>query len=179
MVAVVLISACGNGKPSDLNWPVQNFGYTDQNGESFGLSNLKDKVWMADFIFTSCVTVCPPMTYNMANIQKMLKEEGLNVEFVSFSVDPETDQPEVLKSYLGKFDADFSNWHALTGYSNDTIQQFGKSSFKTIVKKEPDSDQYIHGTTFFLIDQSGTIVTKYNGLEPDVEKIIKDVKALQ
>lgn len=67
----------------------------------FSKSDLKGKVWIADFIFTSCETVCLPMTSNMTKLQQQLKDEGItDVEFVSFSVDPEIDKPDVLKSMV-------------------------------------------------------------------------------
>ena len=83
------------------NWPVEDFTYTDQNGESFGLKNLKGKVWIADFIFTNCESVCLPMTANMKKITRFESEkEGIdNIQFVSFSVDPSVDTPEVMKEY--------------------------------------------------------------------------------
>lgn len=102
LLSIVLLAACGKTIPDAKNWPVDDFTFTDQNGQSFGLSDLKGKVWVADFIFTNCETVCPPMTANMAKLQDMVKEEGLDVEFVSFSVDPEVDTPEKLKEYAKK-----------------------------------------------------------------------------
>lgn len=65
----------------------------------------------------------------------MAKKEKLDVEFVSFSVDPEIDKPEMLKQYASKFHADLSNWHFLTGYSQKEIEAFAQKNFKTIVQK--------------------------------------------
>ena len=70
---ITILGACSDNKLRDsLGWDVEKFVFTDQNGKKFGSSELKDKVWVADFIFTSCETVCPPMTANMAKLQKML-----------------------------------------------------------------------------------------------------------
>jgi protein SCO1 len=180
LLVIVLLAACGKTIPDAKNWPVDDFTYTDQNGKPFGLKDLKGKVWVADFIFTNCETVCPPMTAHMAKLQKMTKEKGLNVEFVSFSVDPEVDTPEKLKEYAKKFDGDLSNWHFLTGYSQQEIEEFAKKNFKTMVKKPENEDQVIHGTNFYLVDQNGTIVQTYSGIQ-DVpyEKILEHIEILQ
>lgn len=85
----IILAACGqSGIENALNYDVEDFNYTNQDNQAVGLSDLEGKVWIADFIFTSCETVCPPMTYNMSQLQDKVKEEGIeNVEFVSFSVD--------------------------------------------------------------------------------------------
>jgi protein SCO1 len=179
---LVLLSACGNSGIKDpLNWPIEDFTFTDHNGEEFGKKDLQGKIWMADFVFTNCDTICPPMTHNMTKLQKMAKEEGIeNVEFISFSVDPEVDTPEVLKDYGGKFDLDFSNFRFLTGYSQSFIETFALENFKTLVKKPENEQQVIHQSYFYLVDQEGTIMQYYSG-SSDVpyEDIINDMKALQ
>lgn len=177
LISSAILSACG-GKPHDLNWPVEDFAFTDQNGRSFGLADLKNKVWVSDFIFTNCTSVCPPMTANMTKLQQKLKEAGLNAEIVSFSVDPGRDTPQALKSYVGMYGANEDNWHLLTGYTDEKIKKFAVGTFRTAVQKDPASDQVIHGTSFFLVDQTGTVVMKYNGLNPDYDKILSDIKAL-
>lgn len=184
MFSMLLLAACGGpgghnqNQGQALNWEVQDFAYTNQDGETISLDDLQGEVWLASFIFTNCVTVCPPMTANMVQLQQQLQEEGLDVSIVSFSVDPEVDSPEVLKEYGENFGADFSNWHFLTGYSMEDIQQFAQESFKTLVEPEPDSDQVMHGTSFYLMNQSGLVVEKYNGVEPPNEEIIKMIKTL-
>ncbi|TLS38351.1 SCO family protein [Pseudalkalibacillus caeni] len=180
LVGALVLSACGKDVPNDLDWKVQDFAYTDQNGKELGLSDLKGKVWIADFIFTNCDTVCPPMTANMAEIQQKLEEKGLDYEIVSFSVDPERDTPEALTEFAGKFDADLSSWHFLTGYKLDEIEEFAKNSFKAAVSADPNSDQFLHGTSFYLVNKEGTVVKKYSGVSNvPTEEIVEDVAALQ
>ena len=79
----------------------------------------------------------------------MAKDEGLDVRFVSFSVDPEVDTPQKMKDYATKFGADFSNWDFLTGYKQAEIEKFALDQFKMIVKKPQEDPQVIHGTYFF------------------------------
>ncbi|WP_147535980.1 SCO family protein [Bacillus marasmi] len=176
-----ILSACGPKEiPNAKNWAITDFTYTNQDEKSFGLSDLKGKVWVADFIFTSCADVCLPMTNNMAKLQKMLKDEGIkDVELVSFSVDPAVDTPERLKMFADNFEADYSNWNFLTGYTQQEIEQKGVKDFKTVVKKPEDQDQVIHGTDFYLINQEGKIVKYYDGLdEIPYKEIIKDIKTI-
>lgn len=181
-VFFVLFQLGGKGKIADAkNWPIEDFTYTDHNGEPFSLEDLKGKIWIADFIFTNCETVCLPMTYNMVKLQTLVKEEGLNnVEFVSFSVDPENDTPEVLRQFGEQFQVDFSNYHFLTGYSQEEIEAFAQKNFKQFVKKPDNDDQVIHQIYFYLVDQNGVIMKLYPGTNdiPFVE-IIEDIKKLQ
>lgn len=177
-----ILSACSIGgpeKPNKVNYSVADFTYVNQDNKKVGLEDLKGQVWIADFIFTNCDTVCPPMTANMAKLQQMIKEEGLDARLVSFSVDPEVDTPEILKEYAGKFDADLTNWDFLTGYSQKEIEDFTLNSFKGLVQKTDQSDQVTHGTSFYLIDQTGTILNYYSGTsDTPFEQIISDIKVL-
>ncbi|MBT2690259.1 SCO family protein [Bacillus sp. ISL-47] len=182
LAAILLLSACGqSGIKNALNWELADFTYINQDNEEFGLKDLEGKVWVADFIFTNCEDVCMPMTANMKKLQQLAEEEGIeNIEFVSFSVDPKVDTPEVLKEFGSQYSADFSNWHFLTGYAQEDIEQYAMDYFKTIVKKPQTGDQVIHGTDFYLVDQEGKVMKYYTGLaEIPLDEIIKDIKALQ
>lgn len=180
-IVLLFLTACGQkGIPDAKNWPIEDFSSINQDGQDFGLKDLKGKIWVADFIFTNCTTVCPPMTFNMAKLQNMVKEEGIeNVEFISFSIDPVVDTPEVLKTYAEQYNIDPSNWNFLTGYSQDFIEKFGPDNFKTIIKKPENEDQVIHQTYFYLVDQEGKIMKYYSGSsEVPYAEIIDDMKAL-
>ena len=181
MIFLALTACNSNEIPNAKNWDIEEFTFTNQEEESFSKEDLRGKVWVADFIFTSCETVCLPMTYNMSKLQKMLKDEGIqDVELVSFSVDPEVDKPDVLKAYGDQFNVDYTNWHFLTGYKQQEIEQFARESFKTIVVKPQNTDQVTHGTDFYLVDQNGKIVQDYTGLqEIPFEDIIEHIKILQ
>ncbi|MFX3624998.1 MAG: SCO family protein [Ectobacillus sp.] len=181
IAAVLLLAACGNKIENPLNWKLQSFSYTDQNGDTFGLNDLKGKVWVADFVFTSCETVCPPMTANMTKLQQKLKEEGItDVEFVSFSVDPTVDTPAKLKEFMDKYDMDAAKWHFLTGYSQGEINAFASKNFKTAVNKPASSTQVIHGTSLYIVDQNGIVVKNYSAIkDTPYEQIIRDIKTLR
>ncbi|HEY9576539.1 MAG TPA: SCO family protein, partial [Pseudobacillus sp.] len=173
-VALVILTACGLNETK--SYQMKPFTFTNQNGKAFSNEELKGKVWIANFIFTSCDTVCPPMTANMAALQKRLKSENLPVELVSFSVDPAVDTPEKLKKYIANFTKDESNWQLLTGYTQEQIEVFGREEFQTLIQKPESSDQVIHNTNFYLVNQSGEIVNEYSfTLGTHSDDIIKDV----
>jgi len=178
MLAFTLVG-CGNKIDNALNWKTKSYTYTNQDGKPFGSKNLKGKVYLVDFIFTSCQTVCPPITANMAKIQRMAKEKNLDVQFVSFSVDPTVDTPQKMKEFSKKFNADLKSWSFLTGYSQNDIEKFAYDNFKEFVKKPAGQDQVIHGTRFFLVDQKGTVMQSYSSYSNvPYDQIISDMKIL-
>lgn len=183
IISVVVLVGCGSSGnfEAQTNWEVQDFNYTNQHNENVSLNDLKGKVWLATFIFTNCETVCPPMTFNMSDIQQMLVDKGIeDYNIVAFSVDPEVDTPEKLQEYLGNYDvADDSKWQLLTGYKQEDISKFAADNFKTLVKDDPNTNQVIHGVSFYLVDQNGVVVKNYNG-STDVpkEEIVIDVETL-
>lgn len=175
---LLLLAACTESQPKKMNSKLESFRYTNQSGNPIALEDLSDTVWVANFIFTTCTTVCPGLTANMAQLQKELKSADIEAELVTFSVDPEKDRPDVLKTYLSKFDADFANWHALTGYTFEDMRRYAKDNFKMAIAKDTRSDQVTHGTSFYLVDKTGTVVSYYDGEEPPYDQIKKDIKAL-
>ncbi|SIT81130.1 protein SCO1/2 [Edaphobacillus lindanitolerans] len=182
LAAAMLLGACNAGKfKGDFNWEVQSFEYTDQHGEKVSLDDLKGEVWLAQFVFTNCTSVCPPMMYNMTELQDRIKAKGIeDYKIVSFSVDPDHDTPEALQEYLDMFEvADESKWEMLTGYSQDEISKFSVKSFKLPVIDDPNSDQVTHGTSFFLVDQEGHAVKSYDGyVDVPFDIITEDMAAL-
>lgn|SRR5690625_3745352 len=178
VVSFLFVVGCAKFE-SNMSKKVADFNFINQDHEQVSLEDLKGKWWIADFIFTNCVTVCLPMTHNMANLQQQFIENDLDVQLISFSVDPEVDTPEVLKEYAKSYDVDFSNWSFLTGYDFETIQDLSVQSFASGLQKEPDSDQVQHVSFFFLINPEGEIVKRYDGTdEEDMENIVKDLKIL-
>ncbi|MEC1260038.1 SCO family protein [Bacillus swezeyi] len=180
-VLIVILCACGNSKIKDpLNYDVESFSFQNQEKKTVSLESLKGEVWVADFIFTNCETVCPPMTSHMAELQKQMKQENVQARIVSFSVDPENDTPEKLKKFAANYPLTFENWDFLTGYSQAEIEKFALKSFKAIVKKPENDDQVIHQTSFYLIDQEGKVVKDYDGVkDTPYTDIIADIKTLE
>ncbi|EGA90097.1 electron transport protein SCO1/SenC [Planococcus donghaensis MPA1U2] len=174
----IFLGACSPSIEDPLEWEIEDFTFTNQNNKEFGLADLEGKVWLADFVFTNCTTVCLPMMSNMTSLQEQLKEQGLDVQIVSFSVDPLFDKPEVLKSYAENYGADLSTWNMLTGYTPQEIDDFAMDNFHTLARKPENDDQVIHGTYFYLVNQEGVIMKSYEGLNPPVEEILADAEIL-
>lgn len=182
LVLILFLAACGTGANKiESNMPedsiVTDFEFTTQDEETLSFEDLKGEWWIADFIFTNCITVCIPMTTNMVTLQEMMAEEDLDAQIVSFTVDPTVDTPEVLKNYAAGYGADLSNWTFLTGYDFETIKQLSRESFYADLREEPDSDQITHVVRFYLVDPKGQIVKSYIGTDiDDINSIIDDLK---
>ncbi|OEC03562.1 cysteine ABC transporter ATP-binding protein [Lysinibacillus sphaericus] len=184
LALVTVLSACGNAKfKADYSLEMQDFEHINQRGETVSLDSLKGKPWLGMYIFTNCNSVCPPMTFNMTQVQEKLKKKGIeDYNIVAFSVDPEVDTPEVLADYLARYTVpDESKWNLLTGYSQSYIEQYAVKSTKLLVKDDPNSDQVIHGIQFFLVDKDGILVKQYDGYAKDtndvpIDTIVSDLE---
>jgi protein SCO1/2 len=152
---------------------VYDFVLTDEKGDSFSFNKLKNKIWVVDFIFTTCSDICPIMTKNMAKLDKTFAAVD-GIKLVSITVNPEQDSPEILKKYSEKYDANSKKWHFLTG-SRDKIREIVLKSFKLGSIEEP----IFHSSYFTLVDQNGLIRGYYDGLETkDINKLFKDAASL-
>ena len=186
---LLILSACSSNAVEPMSRygnEVNDFEVTNQNGDKFTKEDMEGKVWLMDFIFTNCATVCPPMTQNMTAVTQALEEKGIeDYGVLSFSVDPETDSPEVLTEYAELYDIpENTDWQFVTGYDYDFIRGFAEDNFKTIVAPPPEgSNQVTHGTSFYLIDQEGTILKDYAGIDSGdtefpLEEMVSDVEKL-
>ncbi|OCS82971.1 SCO family protein [Caryophanon tenue] len=185
-LCVLLLSGCSSYQfKADTNWEVESFTMTNHRGETVTNETFAGKPYLAMFMFTSCVTVCSPMTFNMTQIQQELATLGVeDYHIVGFSVDPDVDTPQKLTEYLSFYEpADESKWQLLTGYDQTFITQFARNSFKTLVQDDPTSDQVIHGITFYLVNEDGIAVKNYTGYAEDdnavpIEQMAKDLQQL-
>lgn len=156
---------------------VPEFRLTNQNGQPFGSTELKGKIWIADFIFTSCPGPCPIISSRMAEMQKPLEDS--DVHLVSFTVDPETDTPEVLRDYAERLHAKPGRWEFLTGQQN-VIYDLTRNGFKlAVAAASEENPQPIHATRAVLVDRRGTIRGYYDMIAPDgVTKLLADTSHL-
>ncbi|MFD2044808.1 SCO family protein [Ornithinibacillus salinisoli] len=179
VTSFLFLAACNSYNiQTNMSRDVLPFEFTTQDNETLKLEDLEGKWWIADLIFTNCTTVCSPMTTNMANLQEKMKAEEIDVELVSFSVDPDHDTPEVLKEYAAKHNADLGNWSFLTGYDFQTIKELSIKSFQSSLLEAPEgSDQLTHGTSFYLVNPEGEVIKKYKGtFSEETDLIIDDLK---
>src|SRR5438046_2528035 len=154
-----------------------SFRLTNHNGQSFGSAQLAGKIWIADFVYTTCPGPCPMISGRMSELQKPL--EKADVHLVSFSVDPEKDTPEVLRSYAEKLQAQSGRWDFLTG-AKSAIYKLSHDGFKLAFSDGSDAEGIpVHSTRMVLVDRHGEIRGYYNATEPEaVTKLLADTNHL-
>jgi len=153
---------------------VPEFQLINQDGRNFGSSDLRGKIWIADFIYTTCPGPCPMISNRMSELQKPL--ERTDVHLVSFTVDPSKDTPEVLRTYAERLQAEPGRWDFLTG-AQSTIYNLSRNGFKLAVGEEKGVP--IHSTRMILVDRHGAIRGYYDAAEPDtVTKLVADTTHL-
>jgi protein SCO1/2 len=153
---------------------VPAFTMTDSEGHPFDSAALRGKVWIADFIYTSCPAECPRMTSEMHKIQKQVEGEK-DLRLVSISVDPQRDTPVVLNDFAHRFGGPTAQWIFLTG-SPETVHTVAYETFHVgdvIGKME-------HSTKFIVVDKHGHIRGYYSSFDQDdLSKMLADVDALR
>jgi protein SCO1/2 len=158
---------------------VPEFLLTDQSGDAFGSEKLRGKIWVANFIFTRCTTVCPIFSGKMSELQKRTNKASRGLQLVSFSVDPAYDTPEVLKEYSKRFSANPWYWHFLTGPTEQvrSVVVDGMKTFMGDAAEVDAPDALMHGSHFVLIDPSMNIRGYYQ-VEDDktVERLLTDIQ---
>jgi protein SCO1/2 len=156
--------------------PAPDFTLTTQDGQPLSLANLRGKVAVATFIYASCTDTCPLLTAKMAGIQKRLGSDfGSRVFFVSVTVDPERDTPEVLGRYARAHGANLDGWAFLTG-SPAQIREVSRS-YGIFVKKQEHGD-VDHTFLTSIIDPGGTLRVQYMGVRFDPEEMLRDIRSL-
>jgi protein SCO1/2 len=156
---------------------VPAFQLTNQNGQAFGSGQLAGKIWIADFIYTTCPGPCPMISSRMSELQKPL--ENSDVHLVSFSVDPEKDTPAVLRDYAAKLQAQPGRWDFLTG-SKSAIYKLSHDGFKLAVSDgSAEQGLPIHSTRMVLVDRRGQIRGYYDAVEADaITNLVADANHL-
>jgi len=149
------------------------FELIDENGEIFSSQELYGRVWIADFFFTTCGDICPMLSKHMADLSRTF-EKVHGIRLVSFTVNPEYDSPEILKSYASKQRRGKDNWYFLTGNRED-IREVIVESFKLGSIKDP----IFHSEKFPLIDRTGQIRGYYDGTDPkQINQLFLDASVL-
>ncbi len=157
---------------------IQDYDLTDHNGKSATDGALENKITVVDFFFTHCPVVCPKMTRSMKRVQQTFSDKE-NLQLLSFTVDPERDNPERLRDYRKKMDIG-RNWTMITG-SKKEIYRLARNSFK-IVATDGDGgpDDFIHSELLVLIDKNKQIRGYYNGTIPsEVNDLLRDFQRLE
>ena len=158
---------------------IADFSLINQNGKIITQNDYTDKIYVADFFFTTCQTICPIMTNHMVQIQKEIINDD-EIMLLSHSVTPEIDTPEKLKLYATKKGVNDTKWNLVTG-DKKRIYELARKSYLA-VKEAGAGDAYdmIHTENFMLIDKKRQIRGFYDGTNPeDIGRLLKDIKHLK
>jgi len=158
---------------------IADFSLTNQNGETITQEDYKGKIYIADFFFTTCPTICPIMTKNMVDLQKALGKDS-DVMLLSHSVTPEIDSVTQLKKYAIEKGVDDRNWNLVTG-DKKQIYELARKSYLA-VKTDGDGGPFdmIHTENFILVDKDKRIRGFYDGTKKeDMDKIMADIEILK
>jgi protein SCO1/2 len=161
------------------NHKVADFKLINQNGEIVTQDDYKDKIYVADFFFTRCMTICPVMTNNMGKLQEVFKNDD-EIKFLSHSVTPEMDSIPILKEYAVKKGVIDAKWNITTGDKKHIYELARKSYFAVLDEGDGGLQDFIHTENFILVDKKRQIRGFYDGTDSkDIERLILDIKILQ
>jgi protein SCO1/2 len=203
--AVILISSCSEGKKkrvlpfignydieyklvdgkevADTVFPrVPDFTYLNHDSLEVTAKSFKGKIWIADFFFTTCPTICPVMTRNLKELHDRTLDIKDQLQFLSFSVNPNFDQPIVLKRYRAHYGISSDHWDFLTGDEAAT-HELGIEHFQIFAGRDEEAEGgFAHSGAFTLVDKEGYVRGVYLGtdkkqvrqLELDLRKLLKE-----
>ncbi|MEO1053626.1 MAG: SCO family protein [Bacteroidota bacterium] len=154
------------------------FSFTDQLNQTISNADFDGKVYVVDFFFTSCPTICPKMTNHLKRVQDHFEDEK-GVGIISYSIDPEHDTPERLSAYADHYGIDQAKWSLLTGADTEIFEiakDYKVMAFDDGTQHQPS---LIHDGTFVLVDDKRRIRGYYNGLDDtEVTRLISDIEWL-
>lgn len=171
VLAGVLLSACAPGPAG----PMPSFALVDQSGTTVKSESLRGRVLVVSFVFTTCVEACPLITVQLVRAQARVRTEQLDgrVRFVSITLDPVTDTPDVLRRYAAAYGIDLTSWQFLTGDAGDVnrvIRAFGLTPVA--------GDRIVHGSLVVLVDREGRIAERRTDLELDPDRLLTSLRKL-
>ncbi|CAH0997648.1 hypothetical protein EMA8858_03782 [Emticicia aquatica] len=199
---LILFEACKTEKKEDLpyynsadftpNWyekeqldtlklhKIAPFKLIDQDGIEISNETVKGKIYVANFFFTICPSICPTMTQHLAMVQKAYKNDA-EIMLLSHSVMPATDSVAQLKKYANHWKIDSQKWHLLTG-NKEQIYKLARQAYfaEKEIGLQKEKNEFLHTENAFLIDKQGYIRGVYNATLPlDVENLVKDIEVLK
>jgi protein SCO1/2 len=157
---------------------ISDFSFTNQNGEIITQKDYEGKVYVADFFFTTCKSICPKMTTNLVEVQKAFVDNP-KVKLISFSVMPDIDSVSVLKEYAQQNGVVDSKWNLVTG-DKKAIYTMARKSYLAVKQGRPD-EQYdmVHTENFVLVDSKKRVRGFYDGTnKEEIQRLIEDIKWL-
>jgi protein SCO1/2 len=151
------------------------FALMYQAGAIVKSESLRGRVLVVSFVFTTCAEACPLITAQLARTQSRVRTERLDerVRFVSITLDPATDRPEVLRRYADAYGLDLASWHLLTGASDEVgrvVRAFGLNAIAR--------ERIVHGSLVVLVDEKGRIAERRTDLELDPDRLLGSLRKL-
>ncbi|MCE2742197.1 MAG: SCO family protein [Fluviicola sp.] len=165
---------------ADTVYPkIIDFAYLNQDSVMIKSTSMKGKVWIAEFFFTSCPTICPTMTKQMIRLNNDTKDIGQYLQFMSFSINPKNDTPSELRKYIAKNKITAKNWQFFTGNEAAT-HDLGINYFQIFAGQDAESaGGYAHSGAFTLVDREGYVRGVYLGTDPkEVNRLKIDLRKL-
>jgi protein SCO1/2 len=158
---------------------ISDFQLVNQNGDTITQADFENKIYVADFFFTRCQTICPIMAVNMSELQEYYKNDD-DLKFLSHSVTPIIDSVSVLREYADKQEAIPGKWELTTGKKAHIYELARKSYFAVLDEGDGGDQDFIHTEQFILVDKNKQIRGFYDGTDAtEIERIIKDIEVLK
>jgi protein SCO1/2 len=173
------VSASGGNIQADTIYhTIPDFSFTNQNGEQITQNTFKDKIYIADFFFTTCPTICPIMKTQMLRVYEKFKDNP-EVMILSHTIDPKHDSVAVLHEFADRLGVTGDMWQFVTG-DQDEIYDIGQNSYMVTAREDPgEPGGYLHSGAFLLVDKQKRIRGIYDGtLEEKVDILMKDIDKL-
>jgi len=193
IVSMLLLSGCITKKESPLPvfgerevigmdtvyHTIANFKFVDQDSTEVTNDTYKGKIYVADFFFTSCRTICPIMKTQMLRVYDSIQNDP-DVLLLSHTIDPEYDTVGLLHDYANRLGVKSDKWHFVTGNKDEIYKLAQTSYFSTALEDKSEPDGFIHSGAFLLIDKDRRIRGKYDGTkEEDVNRLLADIQRLK
>lgn len=157
---------------------VADFSFVDQDSTIVTSSTFENKIYVTDFFFTSCPTICPVMKTQMLRVYEAFKDND-QVAFLSHTIDPEYDTVALLHDYAERLGVESDKWHFVTGEKEDIYEMGLKSYMVTAMEDEEEPGGFIHSGAFILVDKEKHVRGMYDGTEKDqVDLLIHDIEKL-
>ena len=158
---------------------IDSFKFVDQDSNEVTNDTYKGKIYVADFFFTSCRTICPIMKTQMLRVYDSIQNDP-EVMLLSHTIDPEYDTVGLLHDYAERLGVESDKWHFVTGNKDEIYKLAQTSYFSTALEDKTEADGFIHSGAFLLIDKDRRIRGKYDGTkEDDVNRLLADIQRLK
>ncbi len=177
----VINAVAGTDVPDTLYHSVPDFSFTNQFGENTTMEYFEGDIMVVDFFFTTCPTICPIMTKQMARLQWMLEDAAYDdVSFLSHTVNPNNDTPEILLAYGQEEGADFEKWTFVTGDQEEIFEQGFQGYLLSTQEDSGAPGGFLHSSMFVLVDRDRHIRGFYDGTSSkEVDDLVTDIKMLK